>query len=68
MVKKEQALHIQEMEYDAEDQWEQWHVCVPCEAWRTGQTEAAVRDSVFKRPIERKKLRVERYHEVRKKH
>ena len=68
MVKKEEALHVQEMEWDAEDQWAQWHVCVSCEAWRTGQPEAAVRDSVFKRPIEHKKLRAERYHEVRKKH
>ena len=65
MVTKEQVLHIQETKYDTEDQW---HLCVRCEAWWTGKTEAAVRDTAFKRPIERKKLRVERYQEVRKKH
>ena len=68
MVMKERALHIQGMEYDAEDQWERWHVCVRCEAWMTGQSEAAVKASAFRRPIEHKRLRAQRYLEVKKKH
>ena len=68
MVMKAQALHIQEMEYDAEDQWVRWHVCVRCEAWMTGQSEAAVKAWAFRRPIEHKRLRAQRYLEVKKKH
>ena len=44
-----------------------WHLCVWCEVLQTGKTEAEVRDTAFKKPMERKKIRVERYHEVRKK-
>ena len=44
-----------------------WHLCPGCEALETGQTEAKVMEANFKKPMEHKKLRVERFQEVLKK-
>ena len=60
---KKEALHIQETKQDAEDQWVKWHLCVCCEALQTGKTEAEVMDTAFKKPMEHKKIRVQRYQE-----
>ena len=67
MVLKQEAVHIQETKQDADDRWVKWHLCPSCEAEETGQTEAQVMEANFKKPMERKKLRVERYKEAVKK-
>ena len=61
MVMKQEAVHIQETKQDADDRWVKWHLCPSCEAEETGQTEAQVTEANFKKPMERKKLRVERF-------
>ena len=67
MVLHREAVHIQQTKDDAKDEWVQWHLCPKCEALETGQTEAKVMEDNFKKPMERKKLRVQRYQEVLKK-
>ena len=67
MVKKQEPVHIQETKQDADDRWVKWHLCPSCEAEETGQTEAQVMEANFKKPMERKKIRVERYKEAVKK-
>ena len=54
MVMKQEAVHIQETKQDAEDQWVKWHLCVWCEVLQTGQTEAEVMETAFKKPMEHK--------------
>ena len=65
MLRKREALHIQETKHDADDVWWQWHLCHWCEAWETGRPEAEVLNTAFRRPMERKLIRVQRYLEVR---
>ena len=67
MVMKQEAVHIQETKQDADDRWVKWHLCPSCEAEETGQTEAQVMEANFKKPMERKKIRVRRFQEVREK-
>ena len=67
MVLHREAVHIQQTKDDAKDEWVQWHLCPKCEALETGQTEAKVMEDNFERPIEHKKLRVQRYQEALKK-
>ena len=64
MVMKQEAVHIQETKEDADDHWEKWHLCPKCEAVETGQTEAEVMETTFKKPTEHKKNRVQHYKEV----
>ena len=66
MVEHREAVHIQQTKDDAKDEWVQWHLCPKCEALETGQTEAKVMEDNFERPIEHKKLRVQRYQEALK--
>ena len=63
MVMKQEAVHIQETKQDADDEWVKWHLCPRCEALETGQTEAEVMEATFKKQMEHKKNRVQRYHE-----
>ena len=63
MVSHKEAVHIQETKDDPEDEWVQWHLCPKCEALETGQTEAEVMEATFKKQMEHKKNRVQRYHE-----
>ena len=49
---------------DSEDHWEKWHLCPKCEAVETGQTEADVMETTFKKPTEHKKNRVQHFKEV----
>ena len=49
---------------DSDDHWEKWHLCPKCEAVETGQTEAEVMETTFKKPTEHKKIRVQHYKEV----
>ena len=49
---------------DMRPQKADWHLCPSCEAQETGQTEAEVMEATFKKQMEHKKNRVERYHEV----
>ena len=67
MVSHDEAVHIQETKQDADDKWVQWHLCPRCEALETEQTVAKVMDANFKKPIEHKKIRVQRYQEALKK-
>ena len=67
MVRKQEAVHIQETKDDAPDKWVEWHVCPSCEAMATGQTEDQVMEANFSKPIEHKKIRVQRLKEVLKK-
>ena len=67
MVRHEEAVHIQETKQDAEDKWVKWHLCPKCEALETGQTEANVMEANFKKPMEHRKIRVQRYQEAQKK-
>ena len=60
----EAAVHIQQTKDDAKDEWVQWHLCPKCEALETGQTEAEVMETTFKKPTEHQKIRVQRYKEV----
>ena len=64
MIRKCEALHIQETKHDADDVWWQWHLCYWCEAWETGRPEAEVLNTALRKPIERKLLRAKRYTEV----
>ena len=64
MVMKQEAVHIQETKQDADDHWGKWHLCPRCEALETGQTEAEVMEATFKKPMEHKKIRVQRYKEA----
>ena len=64
MVMKQAAVHIQETKEDADDHWGKWHLCPKCEAVETGQTEAEVMETTFKKPTEHKKNRVQHYKEV----
>ena len=64
MIMKQEAVHIQETKQDADDHWGKWHLCPRCEALETGQTEAEVMEATFKKQMEHKKNRVERYQEV----
>ena len=68
MIRKQEWVHIQETKDDAPDKWVEWHVCPSCEALATGQTEAQVMEANFQKPIEHKKVRVQRFKEVRKKY
>ena len=70
MVMKQEAVHRQETKQDADDEWVKWHLCpserhlcLRCEALETGQTEAEVMEATFKKQMEHKKNRVQRYHE-----
>ena len=63
MIMKQEAVHIQETKQDADDEWVKWHLCPRCEALETGQTEAEVMEATFKKPMEHKKIRVQRYQE-----
>ena len=63
--------HIQETKQEADIEWVKWHLCPSerhlCprfEALETGQTEAEVMEATFKKQMEHKKNRVERYQEV----
>ena len=67
MVIKQEAVHIQETKQDPDDEWVKWHLCPRCEALETGQTEADVMEANFKKPMEHKKIRVQRYQEALKK-
>ena len=64
MVLHREAVHIQQTKDDAKDEWVQWHLCPKCEALETGQTEAEVMEATFKKPIEHKKIRVQRYQDM----
>ena len=62
--------HIQETKQEADIEWVKWHLCPSerhlCprfEALETGQTEAEVMEATFKKQMEHKKNRVQRYHE-----
>ena len=55
------------LKQDADDKWVKWHLCPRCEALETGQTEAEVMEATFKKPMEHKTIRVQRYKEVLKK-
>ena len=67
MIRKQEAVDIQETKQDAEDEWVKWHLCPRCEALETGQTEADVMEANFKKPMEHRKIRVQRYQEALKK-
>ena len=54
--------------HNADDERAQRHPSPRREAPQTGQTEAEVMEANFKKPMERKKLRVERYKEAVEKH
>ena len=63
MVMKQEAMHIQATKQDADIEVK-WHLCPRCEGLETGQTEAQVMEATFKKPMEHKKNRVQRYHQV----
>lgn len=67
MIKKQELVHIQETINDEDDKWREWHICPSCEATGTGQELEAVMDANFSQPIERKKLRVQRFQECQAK-
>ena len=48
---------------DADNKSVKWHLCPTCEALETGHTEAEVMEATFKKQMEHKKNRVQRYHE-----
>ena len=57
----------QRSKQDLDDEWVKWRLCLKCEALETGQTEADVMEATFKKPMEHKKIRVQRYQEAQKK-
>ena len=63
MVMKQEAMHIQATKQDADIEVK-WHLCPRCEGLETGQTEAQVMETTFKKPTEHKKIRVQHYKEV----
>ena len=62
---------IQQTKQEADNEWVKWHLCPSerhlCprfEALETGQTEAEVMEATFQKPMEHKKIRVQRFKEV----